>query len=125
MRSGAMADRKISSRRKGPSGEVDATWKETIKREMKNQGFRPVDYARKIDIPTNSLHMALSPDQKGTRFKRVIMEGLGLPYLDTEQPVAPPTPEQLVERIVEAVGDLSAEDRELVLELAERLARDT
>lgn len=112
-------------RTKGPVSPIDDAWKETIRAKLAEQDLKPSDFADQIGIARNSLFMALGPKQKGTKFKRQIMEGLGLAFRDLDEPVPEPNPDQLAERIGILVGDLSLEDRELVLALIERLIDPT
>lgn len=109
-------------RTKGPVSPIDDAWKETIRAKIAEQELELAEFADRIGIARNSLSMALGPKQKGTKFKRQIMQGLGLAFRDLDEPAPEVNPEQLAERISNAVGDLSLEDRELVLALAERLA---
>lgn len=106
----------------GPARAVTDRWLEDVQRAMAAQQppMTPAELSRRVGVSTAAMSDLLTGKRKQTRIMPAIHRVLGMVEPETDRGV---TRDAAVRRFLRAWADLSEEDRESVLQLAERLAR--
>ncbi len=113
-------DMPTQRRPRGPFYAVDSVWKSDIRALMERQQISQSELARRIGAVPGSLILIFKPQTIQSRLVPAIHKALGL---------EPPTSTTISERddakrrLDRVWRDLSPEERELILQLAQRLHR--